>query len=279
MFQINILAEPGVDITISYDQNSCCKGFSNYYNDIQVFNYNVNFKIVLNGFEPFEYHNIGLYDSYNFPQIGETNIKDDQLTENISSNNTPNTSYKLSNLEAGQFYDVYADITNKFTGTTIYNVLTNAVNIPTIEHVVIENIEMINDVKALKKNDPKAIVVLLGDHGPALTKNCRELRNFKISSIDKYDIQDRYGTFLAIHEPKDLVFEGGDVQLIQDIFPAILTNITNNKQLFNELKLERKFFGRFNNRVGGVNILDGIIIGGKDDGKPLFEKRSYQIKE
>jgi hypothetical protein len=141
------------------------------------------------------------------------------------------------------------------------------------------NIEMINDVKALKKNDPKAIVVLLGDHGPALTKNCRELRNFKISSIDKYDIQDRYGTFLAIHEPKDLVFEGGDVQLIQDIFPAILTNITNNKQLFNELKLERKFFGRFNNRVGGVNILDGIIIGGKDDGKPLFEKRSYQIKE
>ena len=84
---------------------------------------------------------------------------------------------------------------------------------------------------------------------------------------------------MAIHEPKDLVFEGGDVQLIQDIFPAILTNITNNKQLFNELKLERKFFGRFNNRVGGVNILDGIIIGGKDDGKPLFEKRSYQIKE
>jgi len=141
------------------------------------------------------------------------------------------------------------------------------------------NIEMINDVKALKKNDPKAIVVLLGDHGPALTKNCRELRNFKISSIDKYDIQDRYGTFLAIHEPKDLVFEGGDVQLIQDIFPAILTNITNNKQLFNELKLERKFFGRFNNRVCSVNILYGIIIGGKYDGKLLFEKRSYQIKE
>ena len=141
------------------------------------------------------------------------------------------------------------------------------------------NIEMINDVKAVKKNDPKAIVVLLGDHGPALTKNCRELRNFKINSIDKYDIQDRYGTFLAIHEPEDLVFEGGDVQLIQDVFPAILANITNNNQLFNELKLERKFFDRFNNRVGGVNILDGIIVGGKDDEKPLFEKRSYQIKE
>ena len=133
--------------------------------------------------------------------------------------------------------------------------------------------------KTLKENDPRAIVVLLGDHGPALTKNCNELRNFKISTIDKYDIQDRYGAFLAIHEPDDLDFKRDNLQIIQNIFPSILKNITNNSELFNELETERKFFDRFNNRVGGVNVLDGIIVGGKDDGKPLFEERFYKIKE
>ena len=112
-----------------------------------------------------------------------------------------------------------------------------------------------------------------------VTKNCTDLVNFEMSTIDKYDVQDRYGTFLAIHEPEDLFYHVDDVQIIQDIFPSILANITNNKLLFKELKTERKFFDRFNNRIGGVSILDGIIIGGKDDGNPLFEKRSYQIKD
>ena len=130
-----------------------------------------------------------------------------------------------------------------------------------------------------KKNDPNSIIVLVGDHGPGLTKNCRELRDFEISTIDKYDVQDRYGAFLAIHNPKEIANNVDNLQMIQDIFPSILTSITENKELFNELKVERKFFDRFNNRIGGVNILDGIIIGGKDDGKPLFEKRSYQIND
>lgn len=141
------------------------------------------------------------------------------------------------------------------------------------------NIEMKNDITTLKKNDPNAIIVLLGDHGPALTKNCTDLVNFEMSSIDKYDVQDRYGAFLAIHGLKDIAYHGDDVQIIQDIFPSILASITNNKQLFRELKTKRKFFDRFNNRISGVNILNGIIIGGKDDGNPLFEKRSYKIKD
>lgn len=140
------------------------------------------------------------------------------------------------------------------------------------------NIEMKNDITTLKKNDPNAIVVLLGDHGPYLTKNCTVLRDFKMDLIDKHDVQDRYGAFLAIHWPNQLTFIGEDVEIIQDIFPIILANITDNKQVFDELKVDRKFFDRFNTRIGGVNILNGIIIGGKDDGKPLFDKRSYQIK-
>ena len=49
--------------------------------------------------------------------------------------------------------------------------------------------------------------------------------------------------------------------------------------LFNELKVERKFFWDWevNWTVGGINVNDGIVIGGKDDGKPLFDKRSYNL--
>ena len=130
----------------------------------------------------------------------------------------------------------------------------------------------------MKKNDPNAIIVLLGDHGPYLTKNCAVLRDFKMDLIDKYDVQDRYGTFLAVHWPDELTVRDDNVEIIQDVFPTILANITDNKQLIDELKVERKFFDRFNTRIGGVNILDGIIKGGKDDGKPLFEKRTYQLK-
>ena len=54
---------------------------------------------------------------------------------------------------------------------------------------------MINDVSTLMNNDPDSIIVILSDHGPYLTKNCRELRQYDMSVIDKYDIQDRYGTF------------------------------------------------------------------------------------
>ena len=139
------------------------------------------------------------------------------------------------------------------------------------------NIEMKNDVSNLISNDPDSIIVLVGDHGPYLTKNCRELRNYDVNKIDKYDLQDRYGTFLSIYWPKDISNNEQNIMITQDIFPAILSNITNNKNLFNELKVERKFFDRFENITNGVNVLNGIIKGGKDDGKPLFNKRSYSL--
>ena len=141
------------------------------------------------------------------------------------------------------------------------------------------NEEMINDVSTLMNNDPDSIIVILSDHGPYLTKNCRELRQYDMSVIDKYDIQDRYGTFLSIYWPKSITPIEHNLEIIQDIFPTILANITNNKNLFSELKIERTFFDRFKTKVGGVNVYNGVIKGGKDDGSPLFEKRSYILKK
>ena len=67
--------------------------------------------------------------------------------------------------------------------------------------------------------------------------------------------------------------------MIQDIFPAVLSNITKNQKAFDELKVDRKFFDRFTTRISGVNVSNGILIGGKNDGEPLFNKRSYKVKK
>ena len=139
------------------------------------------------------------------------------------------------------------------------------------------NTEMKSDVLNIISNDPDSIIVLLGDHGPYLTKNCRNLKNYDINTIDRYDIQDRYGTFFSIYWPNDISEVEHNIVITQDIFPAILSSITNNKNLFNKLKVERKFFDDVDWSIGGANVYNGIINGGKDDGRPLFDKRSYNL--
>ena len=146
------------------------------------------------------------------------------------------------------------------------------------ERIKKANNEMREDIKNLKNNNPNAIIILVSDHGPYLTKNCRQLLGIDKNSIDKYDIQDRYGVFLAINWPNDLKDSFNDIEISQDIFPAILSKITSNKNLFDELKLKREFFDRFKTTVSGINIKNGILQGGKDNGEPLFKNRSYKLK-
>lgn len=136
------------------------------------------------------------------------------------------------------------------------------------ERLLEANHEMMLDLDAIMENDPKAIVIVAGDHGPHLTKNCYiTAGTYDLSEISRLDIQDRYGTFLAVMWPTQ-DFEGvDDIVVLQDLFPVIFAYIFDDLR-FLEAKIEPVTIG--DTVVSAARVNDGIIEGGIHDGEPLF---------
>jgi len=134
------------------------------------------------------------------------------------------------------------------------------------------NQEMKEDVSIILKNDPEAIVIIAGDHGPYLTKNCSSTNGvYSISDISRTDIQDRFGAFLAIKWPNDNYEYYDDIVVLQDLFPSILSYIYQDTSIL-QSKIEPRIMDI--ETISGVSVMDGIIIGGIDDGEPLFNNSS-----
>jgi hypothetical protein len=130
------------------------------------------------------------------------------------------------------------------------------------------NIEMRQDVNLIIENDPGAIVIIAGDHGPYLTKNCGQLSGvYDLQEVSRLDIQDRYGTFLAIRWPTGDFVEYDDIRVLQDIFPAVFAYLYKDKTI-----LESKFdpIIPIPNRISGASVNNGVIRGGINDGELLF---------
>lgn len=135
----------------------------------------------------------------------------------------------------------------------------------------IANKEMMDDIVLILGNNPEAIVIIAGDHGPFLTKDGYGLNrrgNFATKDIDRYDIQDRFGAFLAIRWPDHEYAKTHNIVILQDIFPAVFAYLYDDDSLFNELRMEQVILN--SDRILGVTVKDGIIGGGKNDGEPLF---------
>ena len=131
----------------------------------------------------------------------------------------------------------------------------------------IANLEMKKDIKTIYENDSNAIVIILGDHGPYLTKNCTSLDGyFNPEEIDRLDLQDRYGSFLAIKLPNQDFIDGEKILILQDLMPEILNYLTES-EYFTKFKLPTK---TVQSVTSGVYIEKGIIYGGLNDKEPLF---------
>jgi len=136
------------------------------------------------------------------------------------------------------------------------------------ERLAEANRQMQRDVETIIRNDPGAIIIVAGDHGPYLTKNCVATGNdYDISEISRLDIQDRFGAFLSIRWP-DENFSGYDeITVLQDIFPAVFAYIFQDRQ-FLESRIEPRTLAP--DFISDAEVIDGIIRGGIHDGEPLF---------
>ncbi|HET9906577.1 MAG TPA: hypothetical protein VFQ23_08045 [Anaerolineales bacterium] len=130
------------------------------------------------------------------------------------------------------------------------------------------NLEMKQDINLIIENDPGAIVIVAGDHGPYLTKNCHVTTGvYDISEISRLDIQDRYGTFLAIRWPTDDFVLYDDITVLQDLFPAVFAYLYEDTSI---LKSKIEPIIVIPNEVSGASVNGGVIIGGMDDGESLY---------
>lgn len=145
--------------------------------------------------------------------------------------------------------------------------LSNEVELFT-RRLAIANDIMRQDVAFVLKNDPNAIVIVAGDHGPHLTKNCSITGDaYDISEISRLDIQDRFGTFLAIRWPSSDFEEYDDITVMQDLFQAIFAYLYSDTTML-DAKVEPVISDT--DWLSGVTVINGVIEGGMDDGEPLF---------
>ena len=140
------------------------------------------------------------------------------------------------------------------------------------QQVDLANLEMRKEIDLILKHNPDAIVIIAGDHGPSLTKSGYKLRKgmgeFTTSDIDRYDLGDRYGTFLAIRWPEKDYATKHNIGIFQDIFPAVFSYLFEDDEIFNKIRMERKLIKP--EGILGVSVENGIITGGLNDGEPLF---------
>ena len=136
------------------------------------------------------------------------------------------------------------------------------------QRVTAANREMKKNIDLLTGRDPDAIIIIAGDHGPYLTKNCTATDGqYDISEITRQDLQDRYGVFLAIRWPHGCAGQYDDITVLQDVFPAVLSCLFADKSLAGAGVAPTTLGSE---AVSGAEVIDSIIDGGVNDGEPLF---------
>ena len=135
------------------------------------------------------------------------------------------------------------------------------------------NQEMKKDIEVINNNNTNALIIINGDHGPYLTGNCTALGRdgfMQKSQVSRLDVQDRYGAFLAIKWPKSLEILDEKIIILQDIFPAIFATLLKDRSIFSEIQIPPNTL-----QIGttsGVTVNNGMILGGIDDGLPLYPR-------
>lgn len=117
--------------------------------------------------------------------------------------------------------------------------------------VLSANTEMISDVDLILKQNPDAIIIIAGDHGPFLFGDCYKMNGFKSSEINGMHLYDRFGVQVSIRWPEYLKNQVNDnFSYLQGALLAVISTLSNDKSV---MKFEPK---------GSVCVQD--VCGSKD---------------
>lgn len=108
------------------------------------------------------------------------------------------------------------------------------------------------DLERIERYDPKAIVVVMGDHGPYLTGDCTSLANSDPNKVSELEVLDRFSTLVAIRWPdaERGAKYGKDILINQDILPAIFAYLYDSEEPL-KWKIEPKAY------LNGRLVIDG----------------------
>jgi hypothetical protein len=139
------------------------------------------------------------------------------------------------------------------------------------DRLVMANAEMRDDVETILKHRPNAVIIINGDHGPYLTKNCTQLsqNDFDPEEITRLDIQDRFGTFLAVKWPYGEPTDLPKVEILQDVLPAVVSRLYEDVD-YDALRFPQRLAEGEMEVIAGLGIERGRIVGGPLDGESLF---------
>jgi hypothetical protein len=86
------------------------------------------------------------------------------------------------------------------------------------------------DISAILKNKPSAVVIIIGDHGPYLTGDGTALNGYPLEEISELMIRDRFGTLVAIRwpDPERAAKYDKDLLVNQDIFPVVFAYLADS---------------------------------------------------
>lgn len=144
------------------------------------------------------------------------------------------------------------------------------------------NREMRQDIETILSTQRESIIIINGDHGPYLSSDCSYMKGIKVSKLARLDLQDRYGSFLAIRWPERKTHGDVNIRILQDTFEAVFGYLFQSASILKirpstSITVER--FGEGTAIPEGA-ISDGIINYGIDKHEPLFESKRplYELK-
>ncbi len=136
------------------------------------------------------------------------------------------------------------------------------------------NNEMREDISSLVPSFDNTIIVIMGDHGPFLTKNCTTLEGYDQEEIDRLDIQDRHGTFLAIRWPETSTPIEFENKVLQNVLISIFSTLTSDEQFMKQNELPERI--HVTHLPKEILVENNIIYGGKNNLEPLFLNREIR---